>query len=85
MAELFGVAGLCGYAGAILCLVAAALGIGAELDGRYWAGALIVAAMLFVPAIISGLLGYKKRITNPLPKTRAELSKEITWAKYRTT
>jgi uncharacterized membrane protein YqjE len=85
MAELFGVAGLCAYAGVLLCLVAAALAIGAALDGRYWAGALIMAAALFIPAIISGLLGYKKRITNPLPKTRAELSKEITWAKYRTT
>ena len=85
MAELFGVAGLCAYAGVILCLVAAALAIGAALDGRYWAGALIMAAVLFIPAIISGLLGYKKRITNPLPRTRAELSKEITWAKYRTT
>jgi hypothetical protein len=85
MLELFGVAGLCAYAGVILCLVAAALGIGAALDGRYWAGALIVAAVVFIPAIVSGLLGYKKRITNPLPRTRAELSKEITWAKYRTT
>jgi hypothetical protein len=34
---------------------------------------------------VSGLLGYKKRVTNPMPHTRAELSKEITWAKYRTT
>lgn len=85
MAELFGVAGLCAYAGVLMCLVAAALAIGAALDGRYWAGALIMAAAMFIPAIVSGLLGYKKRITNPLPRTRAELSKEITWAKYRTT
>ena len=26
-----------------------------------------------------------KRLTNPMPRTRAELSKEITWAKSRTT
>ena len=85
MAELFGVAGLCAYAGVIMCLVAAALAIGAALDGRYWAGALIMAAVMFIPAIVSGLIGYQKRITNPLPRSRAELSKEITWAKYRTT
>ncbi|HEY1586418.1 MAG TPA: phage holin family protein [Polyangia bacterium] len=85
MAELFGVAGVCAYAGVIMCLVAAALAIGAALDGRYWAGALIMAAVMFIPAIISGLLGYKKRVTNPMPRTRAEVSKEITWAKYRTT
>jgi uncharacterized membrane protein YqjE len=85
MAELFGVAGLTAYAGVILLLVAAALGIGAALDGRYWAGALIVAGALFIPAIITGLLGYQKRIKNPLSRSRAELSKEISWAKYRTT
>jgi hypothetical protein len=85
MAELYGVAGLCAYGGVLLCLVAAALAIGAALDGRYWAGALIMAAALFIPAILSGLVGYQKRVTNPLPRSRAELSKEITWAKYRTT
>jgi Flp pilus assembly protein TadB len=79
MAELFGAAGLCAYAGVLLLLVAAAL------DGRYWAGALIVAAALLVPAAVTGLLGYKKRLQNPMPRSRAELSKEITWAKYRTT
>ncbi|HEX9103534.1 MAG TPA: phage holin family protein [Polyangia bacterium] len=85
MAQLFGVAGLCAYAGVLVALVAAALAIGAALDGRYWAGALIVAAALFVPAIVSGLVGYAKRVKDPLPRTRAQLSKEITWARYRTT
>ncbi len=85
MVSLFGVAGLCAYAGVLLCLVAAALAIGAALDGRLWAGALIVAAAMFVPAIGAGLLGYRKRVTNPLSRTRAEISKEISWAKYRTT
>ncbi|HEY2743571.1 MAG TPA: phage holin family protein [Polyangia bacterium] len=85
MAGFLGVAGLCAYGGVLLCLVAAALAIGAALDGRLWAGALIVAAALFVPAIIGGLVGYRKRLTNLLPRTRAELSKELSWAKYRTT
>lgn len=85
MAELLGVAGLCAYAGVILLLVAAADAIGAALGGREWAGGLIVAAALFIPALATGLLGWKKRIKDPLPRTRAELSKEITWAKYRTT
>lgn len=85
MVELLGAAGLCAYAGAIFCLMAAALAIGAALDGRYWAGALIVAAALFVPAVVTGLTGWKKRLKDPMPRTRSELSKEIKWAKYRTT
>jgi hypothetical protein len=85
MASLLGVAGLCAYAGVILCLVAAADAIGAALGDRHWAGGLIIAAALFIPAIATGLLGWQKRIKNPLSRTRAELSKEITWAKYRTT
>jgi hypothetical protein len=85
MIELFGVAGLCAYAGLLLCLVAAALGLGAALGDRFWAGALIVAGVLFVPAAITGLIGYQRRVTNPMPRTRAELTKEITWAKSRTT
>jgi uncharacterized membrane protein YqjE len=85
MVELFGTAGLCAYAGVILGLTAAALGIGAALDGRYWAGALMVASVLFIAAIITGLIGYQKRMQRPLAHTREELSKEITWARYRTT
>src|SRR6185503_4336390 len=85
MAEMFGVAGVCAYAGFILCLVAAALAIGSALNGLYWAGALIVAGVMFIPAAVTGLIGYQKRVKNPLPRSRAELSKEITWAKYRTT
>jgi len=85
MASLFGVAGLCAYGGAIMLLVAAAMAIGPLLDGRLWAGALVVAAALFIPAIGAGLVGYRKRVTNPMPRTRSEISKEMSWAKYRTT
>jgi hypothetical protein len=85
MAVNFGVAGATAYAGLIMLFAAAALGIGAALNGMYWLGALIVAGALFIPAIVTGLIGWQKRIQQPLPRTRAELSKEITWAKYRTT
>jgi Flp pilus assembly protein TadB len=85
MASLFGIAGLCAYGGVVLCLVAAALALGAALDGRWWAGALIIAGALLLPALVTGLVGYQRRVRNPLARTRAELSKEISWAKYRTT
>ena len=86
MVELYGSAGLCANAGFVLLLVAAAFGIGAALDGRYWAGALIVGGVLFIPAAIIGLIAYRKRVRNPfLQRTRAELAKELTWVKYLTT
>jgi hypothetical protein len=80
-AELLGVAGLCAYAAVLVALVAAALALGAALHGRYWEGGLIVALVLAVPALIVGLVGYRKRPKRPLARTRAEIDKEIAWAK----
>jgi hypothetical protein len=84
-AGLLGFAGMAAYAGAILILVAGALALGDALGGRLWAGALIEAAVLLTVALVPGLLGYKRLPKNPLSRTRAELGKELEWAKYRTT
>jgi hypothetical protein len=83
-AGLLGFAGMAAYAGVILALVGGALGLGDALGGRFWLGALIEAAVLLTIALVPGLLGYKRLPKNPLSRTRAELSKELTWAKYRT-
>lgn len=85
MAGAFGTAGALAHAGFVLLVVAAAMGIGAALDHMYWAGALIAAGCMFVPAGVAALIGYEKRIRKPMQRTRAELSKEITWARHRTT
>lgn len=85
MAGMFGVAGVCAYSGFVLLLVAAAMGIGAAINHWYWLGALIVAAAMFIPAGITAGIGYARRLKEPLKRSRAELSKEITWARYRTT
>lgn len=85
MASMLGAAGVCAYAGLILLLVAAAMAIGAAINGWYWLGALIVAGGMFVFAGITGGIGYARRLKQPLKRSRAELSKEITWARYRTT
>jgi hypothetical protein len=84
-AELITFSALAAYASVVLLLVAAALALGDVLGGRMWAGALIVAGALVVIAAGPGLIGYKRLPKRPLPRTRAELSKEISWAKCRTT
>jgi hypothetical protein len=84
MAGAFGAAGFFAYAGFVLLVVAAAMGIGAALDHQYWAGALIAAGCMFIPAGIAAAIGYEKRIKSPMKRTRAEIGKEITWARYRT-
>src|SRR5687767_10738320 len=60
--EIMGVAGLVGYAAAIVLLVAAALAIGSALDGRYWAGALIVGGALALIAAIVAPVGWSRRV-----------------------
>jgi hypothetical protein len=83
-ARLISFAGLTAYAGAILLLVAAAIGLGAAFGGRAWAGALVVGGVLVATAAVPALLGYRRRPRLPLARTRAELSKELDWVKLRT-
>ena len=83
--EILGVAGIVAYAAVIMLLVAAALGIGDALGGRYWAGALIVSAALIGAAAILAPLGWWRRVKKPLTKSRGELQKELTWANTQLT
>jgi putative superfamily III holin-X len=84
-AGLLGFAGLTAYAGVLMLLVAGAAALGARLGGRLWAGALVEAAVLLAMALVPALLGWRKLPRSLLPRTRSELSKEMTWAKYRMT
>jgi hypothetical protein len=83
MAELVGSGGLIGIVGVLLLVVAAVIGLGVALHGCYWASALIVAAPLLAAAGLLGGLGWHKRLATPLPRSRAELQKEVSWAKHR--
>jgi hypothetical protein len=83
--ELLGSGGAVAYAGVILLLVAAALGIGDALDGRYWAGALIVGGALLVVASILGAIGWARRVKKPLRRSRREIDKELSWANTQLT
>jgi hypothetical protein len=83
--EFLGSGGIVGYAAAILFLVAAALGIGDALDGRYWAGALIVGGALLAIAAILATIGWVQRVRKPLRRTRREIDKELSWANTQLT
>jgi hypothetical protein len=84
VAKLLGAGGLVAYAGVILLLVAAALGIGQALSAP-WAGALIVSGGLLLIAAVMGAIGWSHRVRQPLPRSKREVEKEITWAKTQAT
>jgi hypothetical protein len=82
--EWLGVGGAIAYAGLVLLLVAAALGIGEALQAP-WAGALIVAGALLFIAAVTGAIGWSRRVKTPLERSQREVKKEITWAKHQAT
>lgn len=84
MVELYGTAVGFIYGGALMLCMASAMAIGSALDGRYWLGCLIVALCLFVIGAPIAMMGWKRRLTSPLQRTRSELSKEISWARSLT-
>lgn len=84
MAELLGTAGGLAHAGVILLLVAAGSAIGAAL-GMLWLGHIIVAGALWLAAAGLGLVGWRRRVKQPLPRTRQELDKEVSWVKHQMT
>jgi hypothetical protein len=84
MAELMSAGGLLAYAGVIVLLVAAAVAIGEALNAL-WAGPLIVGGALLVFATIAALIGWSKRVREPLPRSTKEVKKEIAWAKHQVT
>jgi hypothetical protein len=85
MAELLGSGGLIAILGLLLLIVAAVLGLGLGLGGRYWLSALIVGTPLWVTGLLLGGLGWHRRQARPRPRTRTVLHKELSWAKHTAT
>jgi hypothetical protein len=81
MAKGLGVGALCALCTVNLMLVASALALGTVL--AEWAAALIVAAAVLAVGTVAGLIGWKKRVTNPLESTRRSLKEDALWAKER--
>ena len=81
MAKGLGIAGLCSIWTVSLMLVACALALGTAMAG--WAAALIVAAGVLLVGTVAGLVGWGKRVQNPLEATLRTLKEDARWAKER--
>jgi uncharacterized membrane protein YqjE len=81
MAKGLGVAGLCAIWTVSMMLVAVAMALGTALP--QWAAALIVAAAVLLVGTVAGLVGWGKRVKEPLETTRRTLKEDVQWAKER--
>jgi hypothetical protein len=81
MAKGLGVAGLCAIWAVSLMLVACAFALGEVI--LEWAAALIVAAVVLLVGTVAGLIGWGKRVKQPLEATRRSLKEDALWAKER--
>lgn len=81
MAKGLGVAGLCAIWAVSLMLVAAVFALATVIPG--WAAALIVAAAVLLVGTIAGLVGWGKRVKQPMEATRRTLKEDVLWAKER--
>jgi uncharacterized membrane protein YqjE len=48
-----------------------------------WAATLIVAAVVLLVGTVAGLIGWGKRVKQPLEATRRSLKEDVQWAKER--
>ena len=81
MAKGLTVAGLCAIWAVSLILVAAVFALSNVMAG--WIAALLVAAAVLIIGGIAGMLGWGKRVKDPLETTRRTLKEDVQWAKER--
>jgi hypothetical protein len=81
MAKGLGVAGVCALCTLNMMLVAIALAFGNVM--AEWGAALMVAAGVLAVGTIFGLVGWGKRVKEPMQATRRSLKEDVTWAKER--
>ena len=81
MAKGLGVAGLCAIWTVSMMLVAAAMALGTAIPE--WAAALVVAAGVLLFGTIAGMVGWGKRVKEPLETTRRTIKEDVQWAKER--
>jgi hypothetical protein len=81
VAQGLGVAAVCALCGLNLLLMAGVMALAYVLPG--WASALIAAALVLAAGGVAGWLGWGRRVTNPLARTKKTLKEDVRWAKER--
>jgi hypothetical protein len=83
MVKSIGIAAVCGLLGLNMLLVAAVMALGTTTVLQEWGAALIVAAPFVILTIVTGAIGWAKRVKRPLEATRASLKENFEWTKNR--
>jgi hypothetical protein len=83
MASGLGVAGVCAIITLTLLLVAVAFALQEAGILRGWLAALLCAAVMLAIGTAAGLVGWAKRVKQPLSVTRRSLKEDVEWAKER--
>lgn len=83
MASGLGVAGVCALLTLNMLLVAGVLALAEAGIMRGWVAALLVGLAVLLIGTVAGLLGWRKRVREPLPATRRTVGENVRWAKER--
>lgn len=81
MVKGLGIAGVCALLTSTMLLVTLALGLGNFM--AEWLAALLVTAVVLTVGTVAGVVGWGKRVKNPLEATRRTLKEDAQWAKER--
>jgi hypothetical protein len=80
--ESLGVAIVAGILAVNLLLATAVLALARWLPA--WAAGLVVSGAVALVAVIAGVRGWKKRVRDPMKRTRRALKEDALWTKERT-
>ena len=81
MAKGLGVSAVCALCTLNLLLMAVVFALSHVMPE--WASALVVAAGVLAVGTVAGLVGWKKRVAQPMEQTRRTLMEDARWAKQR--
>ena len=81
MVKGLGVAGVCALLGAAMLLVTLTLALGNFMSE--WLAGVLVTALVLTVGTVAGVVGWGKRVKNPLEATRRTLKEDAQWAKER--